>query len=83
LQGGQTFPREKLAAERNTFVDTRVFDPATTKAILTKCKMKGVTIAHAVFALVNIAWARRKQAENYLPLCVFPVRKEPHQQTGR
>ena len=58
LIGGQVFPAVK-GRERRTVVPTFAYTEAETKAILSKCKAKGVTIAHAVFALCNLAWARR------------------------
>ncbi|WVF68181.1 hypothetical protein IAT40_002946 [Kwoniella sp. CBS 6097] len=59
LIGGQSFASNKVKMERQTIVPTISFDSAKTKAILGKCKANGVTIAHAVFALCNVAWAKR------------------------
>ncbi|CDZ97947.1 hypothetical protein [Phaffia rhodozyma] len=69
--GGQAFPKVQTSNTRRTFVDTRVYDPKTTAVALQKCKSQGVTIAHAAFALVNIAWARRQDANNELPLMFY------------
>jgi hypothetical protein len=52
--GGQTFPRARLGT-RKTVVPTFAFTPVETGAILKKCKANGVTIAHAIFALTNLA----------------------------
>ncbi|WVQ95671.1 hypothetical protein IAU59_002769 [Kwoniella sp. CBS 9459] len=59
LIGGQSFASNKVKMDRQTVVPTISFDSAKTKAILGKCKANGVTIAHAVFALCNLAWAKR------------------------
>ncbi|KAL7414329.1 hypothetical protein BDY24DRAFT_339718 [Mrakia frigida] len=69
--GGQTFPRAPPGAERRTHVDTVTYDPKVTATILKKCKSEGITIAHAVFALVNMAWARNKDPQNNLPLMLY------------
>jgi hypothetical protein len=58
LVGGQGFPRNPKKMERRTVVPTFAYTPEETKAILGACKRNGVTIAHAVFALCNLAWAR-------------------------
>jgi len=57
--GGQSFPVAKSKKERRTVVPTFAYNEAETKRILGKCKANGVTIAHAIFALCNIAWARK------------------------
>ncbi|OCF33645.1 hypothetical protein I317_02848 [Kwoniella heveanensis CBS 569] len=59
LIGGQSFASNKIKMDRQTVVPTISFDAAKTKAILGECKTNGVTIAHAVFALCNLAWAKR------------------------
>jgi len=59
LIGGQSFPGSKAKKERHTVVPTFAYSPEETKKILSASKGKGVTIAHAVFALCNIAWSRR------------------------
>lgn len=58
LIGGQAFPGPKVRKERRTVVPTFAYGPEDTKRILAKCKANGVTIAHAIFALCNIAWTR-------------------------
>jgi hypothetical protein len=58
LVGGQGFPRNPKKMERKTVVPTFAYTPEETKMILGNCKKNGVTIAHAVFALCNLAWAR-------------------------
>lgn len=58
LVGGQGFPRNSKKMERKTEVPTFAYTQEETKAILGNCKRNGVTIAHAVFALCNLAWAR-------------------------
>ncbi|ORX40986.1 hypothetical protein BD324DRAFT_647886 [Kockovaella imperatae] len=59
LIGGQSFPSNSKKMDRRTVVPTFAYSPEETKRILGKCKENGVTIAHAMFALCNIAWARR------------------------
>ena len=63
LIGGQAFPGAKIKKQRHTLVPTFAYSEAETKAILGKCKANGATIAHAMFALCNIAWARRIDAK--------------------
>lgn len=58
LVGGQSFPLAGRGRQRRTVVPTFAYTPEQTKRILSKCKANGVTIAHAVFALCNIAWTR-------------------------
>jgi hypothetical protein len=60
--GGQTFPVSKIKKERKTSVPTFAYTQEETQLILKKCKANGVTIAHAVFALCNVAWARRAKS---------------------
>ena len=62
LVGGQSFPSSLVKKERHTVVPTLAYSSEETKKILTACKGKGVTIAHAVFALCNIAWSRRAES---------------------
>ncbi|ORY31224.1 hypothetical protein BCR39DRAFT_526980 [Naematelia encephala] len=59
LVGGQSFPGPATKKDRKTVVPTFAYDEAQTKVILGNCKKNGVTIAHAMFALCNIAWARQ------------------------
>jgi hypothetical protein len=59
LIGDQAFPRNSVKLERHTAVPTFGYTAEETKTILSKCKLRGVTIAHAMFALCNIAWSRR------------------------
>ncbi|WWC92334.1 uncharacterized protein L201_007288 [Kwoniella dendrophila CBS 6074] len=61
LIGGQSFGSSKEKLPRQTIVPTISYGKDTTKVILGNCKKNGVTIAHAVFALCNIAWARKTQ----------------------
>ena len=63
LIGGQAFPGAKVKKQRHTLVPTFAYSEAETKTILGRCKANGATIAHAMFALCNIAWARRIDAE--------------------
>lgn len=58
LIGGQSFPGPASKRERHTVVPTFAYSEAETKRILAACKAHGVTIAHAAFALCNLAWAR-------------------------
>jgi len=62
LVGGQAFPPNAEKRERRTVVPTFAYTPEETKQILGACKARGVTVAHAVFALCNIAWARRTES---------------------
>nr|XP_019051046.1 hypothetical protein I302_01493 [Kwoniella bestiolae CBS 10118]OCF29976.1 hypothetical protein I302_01493 [Kwoniella bestiolae CBS 10118] len=59
LIGGQSFGSSWEKLPRHTVVPTISYDKDKTKGILGNCKKNGVTIAHAVFALCNIAWARK------------------------
>ncbi|WRT70723.1 uncharacterized protein IL334_007721 [Kwoniella shivajii] len=59
LIGGQSFGTNKQKLPRETIVPTISYDKDITKKILGNCKANGVTIAHAVFALCNIAWSRK------------------------
>ena len=69
LIGGQSFARAAHGA-RHTVVPTVSFDADTTKQVLKKCKAEGVSIAHALFAVCNIAWARVGGGRAELPMCV-------------
>ena len=62
LVGGQSFPGSPIKKERHTVVPTLAYSSDETKKILSACKGKGVTVAHAIFALCNIAWSRRAQS---------------------
>jgi hypothetical protein len=57
LVGGQAFPTVR-GKPRRTVVPTFAYTTDETKRILSRCKANGVTIAHVVFALCNIAWTR-------------------------
>ncbi|GAA6048462.1 hypothetical protein JCM3770_003769 [Rhodotorula araucariae] len=57
LVGGHAFPRARLGTRR-TVVPTVSWPENETKAILAACKRRGVTIAHAMFALSSIAYVR-------------------------
>lgn len=73
-QGGQTLPRlpPSQAGPRRTHVEVKTFSLAETQTILARCKAQGVTIAHAAFAVVNMAWARAgKKDGDDLPLSVL------------
>ncbi len=59
LVGGQCFLGNPVKKPRHTVVPTFPYTTEETKLILAKCKSHGVTIAHAMFALCNIAWSRR------------------------
>lgn len=63
LIGGQAFPTSKTKTQRHTIVPTFAYSPSETKTILSRCKANGATIAHAMFALCNIAWARKVERE--------------------
>lgn len=54
LIGGHSFPRAKKGT-RQTIVPTKAYSKEETKHILGACKAQGTTIAHAFFALANIA----------------------------
>nr|XP_018259757.1 uncharacterized protein I303_07825 [Kwoniella dejecticola CBS 10117]OBR81915.1 hypothetical protein I303_07825 [Kwoniella dejecticola CBS 10117] len=70
LIGGQSFGTNKDKLPRQTAVPTISYDKDTTKVILGNCKQNGVTIAHAVFALCNIAWARRT-SDKFDPCLIY------------
>ncbi|GAA5997421.1 uncharacterized protein JCM10292_000251 [Rhodotorula paludigena] len=57
LVGGHAFPRARLGP-RHTLVQTVSYPLAETKRILAACKLHGVTIAHAMFALSSLAYVR-------------------------
>jgi hypothetical protein len=60
LTGNQSFPLIPASQRkpRQTVVPTIAYSSDETKRILSSCKANGVTVAHAVFALCNMAWAR-------------------------
>lgn len=60
LTGNQSFPLIPASQRkpRQTVVPTVAYSSDETKRILSSCKANGVTVAHAVFALCNMAWAR-------------------------
>ena len=71
LVGGQSFPSNPVKSGRRTVVPTFAYSKEETKAILAKCKANGVTIAHAMFALCNLAWAK-KTGDRVDPWHVLP-----------
>jgi hypothetical protein len=71
LVGGQCFPRNPIKKPRHTVVPTFPYTVEETKAILAACKSHGVTIAHAMFALCNVAWARRTAVSKAHPWWVL------------
>ncbi|KAF9814516.1 hypothetical protein IEO21_05067 [Rhodonia placenta] len=70
LVGGQTFPRRKDPM-RHTVVPTISFPEARTKAMLKKCKERGVSISAALFAVCNLAWARVGGGRAELPAMMY------------
>ncbi|GJN92274.1 hypothetical protein Rhopal_005304-T1 [Rhodotorula paludigena] len=73
LVGGHAFPRARLGP-RHTLVPTVSYPLAETRRILAACKLHGVTIAHAMFALSSLAFVRtveerRKNPE--LPVMLY------------
>ncbi|EKM61320.1 uncharacterized protein PHACADRAFT_247854 [Phanerochaete carnosa HHB-10118-sp] len=70
LIGGQAFPRRKHL-ERRTIVPTISFPEDRTKAMLKKCKAKGVSISAALFAICNVAWARTSDGSKELPSLMY------------
>ncbi|KZV74818.1 hypothetical protein PENSPDRAFT_681526 [Peniophora sp. CONT] len=69
--GGQAFPRRKDPV-RHTVVPTLAFDEDVTKRMLKKCKVNGVSIAGALFAVCNVAWARATSREQQkLPMMTY------------
>ncbi|GAA5969180.1 hypothetical protein JCM11641_007500 [Rhodosporidiobolus odoratus] len=73
LVGGHAFPRAKLGT-RKTLVPTISYDAVKTKGILAACKAHGVTIAHAAFALSNIAFIKSvkdKRKNPKLPVMIY------------
>nr|XP_019007907.1 uncharacterized protein I206_07543 [Kwoniella pini CBS 10737]OCF46688.1 hypothetical protein I206_07543 [Kwoniella pini CBS 10737] len=70
LIGGQSFGTNKDKLPRQTIVPTISYDKDKTKMILGNCKKNGVTIAHAVFALCNIAWSR-KTIDKFDPCLIY------------
>jgi len=70
LVGGQTLPRRKDPI-RQTIVPTTSFPEARTKAMLKKCKDRGVSISAALFAVCNLAWARVGGGKPELPAMMY------------
>ncbi|VDB86578.1 unnamed protein product [Peniophora sp. CBMAI 1063] len=69
--GGQAFPRRKDPV-RHTVVPTLAFDQDVTKRMLKNCKANGVSIAGALFAVCNMAWARMTSREQQrLPMMTY------------
>ncbi|BGP12548.1 hypothetical protein JCM10213v2_000465 [Rhodosporidiobolus nylandii] len=66
LVGGHAFPRARLGT-RKTLVPTVSYDAAKTKKILAACKARGVTIAHASFALSAAAFVKSVKEEKRNP----------------
>ncbi|KAH7100324.1 hypothetical protein BKA62DRAFT_706675 [Auriculariales sp. MPI-PUGE-AT-0066] len=65
--GGHSFPRAESKKDRQTILQTKTFDRATTTQMLRKCKANGVSISTALFAACSIAWARTKTASSQPP----------------
>ncbi|BGP28788.1 hypothetical protein JCM10296v2_000524 [Rhodotorula toruloides] len=73
LVGGHAFPRARLGT-RHTLVPTVSYPADQTKRILAICKAHGSTIAHAMFALSNIAYIRssgKEMGEGKLPIMLY------------
>ncbi|KAF9454147.1 hypothetical protein P691DRAFT_718074 [Macrolepiota fuliginosa MF-IS2] len=70
LLGGHGFPRRHNQF-RHTIVPTFSFDPSRTKAILQNCKVNGVSISSALFALCNVAWARTHNQNWEQPIMMY------------
>ncbi|KDQ07963.1 hypothetical protein BOTBODRAFT_166498 [Botryobasidium botryosum FD-172 SS1] len=71
LIGGHSLPRANTGP-RKTIVPTVSFDEQKTKAILKKCKTNGVSIAHALFAICNIALIRANGGKTpELPMMMY------------
>jgi hypothetical protein len=68
-QGGHTLPREQRGA-RLTLLLERALEKNETAKALARCKKRGVSINHALFALANLAWARLmpSDADRTLPM---------------
>lgn len=67
LKGGHTLRREQDATQ-DTIIEEKMFPPDITKAILARCKAKGVTVNHALQAAVSVAWARCTAQSFELPV---------------
>ena len=78
LIGGQSFPSNPTKMARKTVVPTFAYTPEETKKILGKCKENGVTIAHAMFALCNLAWARRTESREHSCLIYSALNLRPN-----
>ncbi|BGP21602.1 2-methylcitrate dehydratase [Rhodotorula toruloides] len=73
LVGGHAFPRARFGT-RHTLVPTISYPADQTKRILSTCKSHGSTIAHAMFALSNIAYirsARKSKEDERLPVMLY------------
>ncbi|EJT99015.1 hypothetical protein DACRYDRAFT_82912 [Dacryopinax primogenitus] len=65
--GGHTLPRKQHGPLRTVLLE-RGFSKEETKRVLQICKKRGVSANHAVFALVDVAWARMLQSGFELPI---------------
>ncbi|KAJ7225260.1 hypothetical protein GGX14DRAFT_386181 [Mycena pura] len=70
LIGGQNFPR-RSGSSTKTVVTTVSLDPERTKLILKKCKTQNVSISAALFAVVNLAWAKTCDLNWELPMMMY------------
>ncbi|KAH7916416.1 hypothetical protein BJ138DRAFT_1121796 [Hygrophoropsis aurantiaca] len=68
--GGQMFPRGSKQS-RHTIVPTISYDVERTKIILKHCKLHGVSVSAALFAVCNIAWARMSKDKPHLPTMMY------------
>jgi hypothetical protein len=68
-QGGHTLPREQRGSRVTMLLERSLEKDETTKA-LARCKKRGVSVNHALFALANLAWARLmpSDADRTLPM---------------
>ncbi|KZO99634.1 hypothetical protein CALVIDRAFT_354359 [Calocera viscosa TUFC12733] len=65
--GGHVLPRQQRGPMRTVLLE-RGFTPEQTKRILARCKKQGVSANHAVFALVDVAWANMLETGFDLPI---------------
>jgi len=70
LVGGHSFPRKRNGPVK-TVVPTVPFDVDCTKRILKNCKVHGVSISSAVFAIANMVWVRMSDSKPELPTMMY------------
>jgi len=68
--GSHTFPRRSLGPRRIA-TPVIIVEPKASRAILERCKSKGVTISSTMFALCNVAWAKTCNQKPEMPMMMY------------